>query len=118
MTVRADRVDQVALGHTHSARRAASPHFLGRLYEKLSAASSKINAFRDTSPQPQGREIIGSAGSLEIRLARGSEDVRNAQRLRYKIFYKEMSAVPSIANFFIKRDVDDVDRILRSSTGT
>ena len=39
-------------------------------------------------------ETLGRIGSLEVRLARTSGDVKRAQKLRYKVFYDEMSAIP------------------------
>jgi L-ornithine Nalpha-acyltransferase len=106
------QTDHVKVASARAARWAARVHLLGRLYNQLSATVSKINALRCFSPvQPQGREIIGTAGSLEIRLARGSDDLRDAQRLRYDIFYKEMSAIPSVANLVTKRDIDHFDSI-------
>ncbi len=52
-----------------------------------------------------------TAGSLEVRLARDSEDVQAAQRLRYRIFYQEMSAEPTAAMAAARRDFDRFDGI-------
>ena len=38
--------------------------------------------------------LLGRIGSLEVRLATSGREIRRAQRLRYKVFYEEMSAVP------------------------
>ena len=48
-------------------------------------------------------------GSLEVRLAQSSEDIDNAQRLRYQVFYTEMGAkaTPEMAN--LARDFDAHD---------
>ena len=40
-------------------------------------------------------KIYGRLGSLEVRLARKKSEIRRAQRLRYKVFYEEMSAIPN-----------------------
>jgi len=54
---------------------------------------------------------LGRLGSLEVRLARSGADVRAAQRLRYRVFYEEMSAIPNAVAVFQKRDFDDFDPI-------
>ena len=54
---------------------------------------------------------FGQVGSLEVRLARTVKEVRRAQRLRFKVFYEEMSAVPSAAAKFSRRDSDAYDPV-------
>lgn len=49
------------------------------------------------------------AGSLEVRLARSTEEVDAAQALRYRVFYDEMSAKPSPEMAAKKRDFDRFD---------
>src|SRR5215210_37632 len=39
--------------------------------------------------------VLGRIGSLEVRLATTTWEIRQAQRLRFKVFYKEMSASPN-----------------------
>ncbi|WP_421726667.1 GNAT family N-acetyltransferase [Bauldia sp.] len=53
---------------------------------------------------------LGRLGSLEVRLARSSEEVKQAQRLRYRIFYEEMSAVANAKAAFFGRDADPYDK--------
>jgi putative hemolysin len=50
-------------------------------------------------------------GALEARLARSAADVRKAQKLRYRVFYKEGSAVPNVTTLFVRRDCDAFDAI-------
>lgn len=50
------------------------------------------------------------AGSLEVRLAAGPHEVDAAQALRYRIFYEEMSALPSAEMRRRRRDFDRFDR--------
>jgi putative hemolysin len=38
-------------------------------------------------------------------------DVRRAQRLRYEVFFKEMSAVPGVINLLTRRDIDVFDAV-------
>ncbi len=54
---------------------------------------------------------LGRLGSLEVRLAATPKEVRRAQRLRFKVFYEEMSAVPSAAARLSRRDADAFDAI-------
>lgn len=55
--------------------------------------------------------IYGRVGDLEVRLARTRSEIRLAQRLRYQVFYEEMSAEPSGLAKFHKRDEDAFDSI-------
>ena len=41
--------------------------------------------------------VLADSGALEVRLAETDHEVMLAQRLRYEVFYEEMSAVPSDA---------------------
>lgn len=54
---------------------------------------------------------LGRIGSLEVRLATRKSEIRRAQRLRYKVFYEEMSAVPSGLAMLKRRDIDSYDAI-------
>jgi len=56
-------------------------------------------------------KIYGRIGSLEVRLARKKSEIRQAQRLRYKVFYEEMSAVPDALAMLSRRDEDEFDQI-------
>jgi putative hemolysin len=55
--------------------------------------------------------VLGRIGALEVRLATSTSEIRQAQRLRYDVFYKEMSAEPSAAARIARRDVDAYDRL-------
>lgn len=39
--------------------------------------------------------VLATAGALEVRLAETEHEVEQAQRLRFSVFYQEMSAIPS-----------------------
>ncbi|MCL4767805.1 MAG: GNAT family N-acetyltransferase [Hyphomicrobiaceae bacterium] len=56
-------------------------------------------------------KVYGRIGDLEVRLARTWADVRLAQRLRYDVFYNEMSARASFAMQMRGRDEDPYDAI-------
>ena len=55
--------------------------------------------------------VLGRIGSLEVRLATTAKEIRRAQKLRFKVFYQEMSAAPSRAALLSRRDVDDFDAV-------
>lgn len=59
----------------------------------------------------QPPKIYGRIGPLEVRLARKRAEIRRAQRLRYKVFYEEMSAVPGALALLSRRDEDAYDPI-------
>ena len=49
------------------------------------------------------------AGELEVRLAENNVEIDAAQKLRYKVFYEEMSARPTENQKRLKRDIDMYD---------
>ena len=59
----------------------------------------------------QPPKIYGRIGALEVRLARKKSELRRAQRLRYKVFYEEMSATPGALAMLSRRDEDAFDPI-------
>ena len=54
-------------------------------------------------------KVYGSIGTLEVRLAQTRAEIRAAQRLRYRVFFEEMSATPSMTAFVRRRDEDPYD---------
>jgi putative hemolysin len=56
-------------------------------------------------------KIYGRVGNLEVRLARTWSEIKLAQRLRYQVFYEEMSATPTRIAQFRRRDEDAYDAI-------
>jgi putative hemolysin len=55
--------------------------------------------------------VLAIAGALEVRLAETDHEVEQAQRLRYSIFYEEMSAIPSPQMREAGRDFDKYDDV-------
>lgn len=53
----------------------------------------------------------GRIGDLEVRLAESRRDLREAQRLRYVVFYEEMAAHADVVARFRRRDEDEYDPI-------
>lgn len=56
-------------------------------------------------------QALGSIGSLEVRLATTAQDIHRAQRLRYQVFYEEMSAKAGLMHRLSRRDFDRYDPI-------
>jgi putative hemolysin len=56
-------------------------------------------------------QSLGRIGSLEVRLAQTAAEVRQAQKLRYRVFYQEGSAIPNPGRLFARRDVDAYDAV-------
>lgn len=56
-------------------------------------------------------QSLGRCGSLEVRLAQAPAEVRQAQKLRYRVFYEEGSATPNPAQLLSRRDFDTYDAI-------
>jgi putative hemolysin len=59
----------------------------------------------------RARQTLGRLGSMEVRLAQKAAEVRRAQKLRYRVFYKDGSAIADPAQIFAQRDVDAFDGI-------
>ena len=55
--------------------------------------------------------VLAVSGALEVRLAETEHEIEQAQRLRYSVFYEEMSAVPSPAMRESGRDFDKYDEV-------
>jgi putative hemolysin len=53
--------------------------------------------------------VLAAAGALEVRLAETESEIEAAQRLRYRVFYEERSAVPSPDMRAKGRDFDYFD---------
>jgi L-ornithine Nalpha-acyltransferase len=68
-------------------------------------------AVPDRPLRPARAKVYGRIGSLQVQLARLRNDIRRAQRLRYEVFYEEMSAVPSLTAQMRRRDEDNYDAI-------
>ncbi len=85
---------------------ARRPDGLSALQALRSPTRSLAKFARHVEPK-----IFGRVGNLEVRLARSRAEVKLAQRLRFQVFYEEMSAVPSRLAQFRRRDEDAYDAI-------
>jgi putative hemolysin len=54
---------------------------------------------------------LGRLGTLEVRLAQEKREIRRAQRLRYRVFYRDGSAIADAPTLLARRDKDGFDRI-------
>ena len=61
--------------------------------------------------RPEQWPVLVASGALEVRLAETEGEVEAAQRLRYRVFYEEMSALPSPAMRDARRDFDRFDEV-------
>lgn len=77
----------------------------------LRSGSTAFSLLRRGRAAPVAEASLGRLGNLEVRLAESARDVRRAQRLRYEVFYEEMSAKPDAASYFARRDADSFDAI-------
>jgi putative hemolysin len=59
-------------------------------------------------PQPK---VYGAIGDLEVRMAGNRADILQAQRLRYEVFYEEMSARPNPVASMRRLDQDAYDAV-------
>src|SRR4051812_39331696 len=54
---------------------------------------------------------LGRLGTLEVRLAQEKREGKRAQKLRYKIFYRDGTAIADAATLLARRDKDAFDKI-------
>lgn len=93
------------------------------LFERLRPASgpampgfiSSLRAYGGLRAWParvhRPARALGRIGTLEVRLAQTAAEVRQAQKLRYRVFYQEGSAIPNPARLLARRDIDGYDAI-------
>ena len=60
---------------------------------------------------PADDATLGRLGPLEVRLAQAKRDIRRAQKLRYRVFYRDGAAIADAATLLARRDKDAFDRI-------
>jgi putative hemolysin len=97
-----------------------SQRIAGRL-EAFKSAPRGLLAFRALNAKARAKalpfvrrppdKVYGRIGTLEVRLARTRKDILKAQRLRYEVFYEEMSAKPSVLASMRRLDQDPYDAL-------
>src|SRR5260370_20176428 len=60
---------------------------------------------------PNFPATLGRLGALEVRLAQQKHDMKRAQKLRYRVFYKDGTAIADAATLLARRDKDAFDKI-------
>lgn len=91
---------------------AGLPGFGGRTLVPPGATPIRFGErFRMPLATPGLDPSLGRIGNLEVRLATKKSEVRRAQRLRFRVFYEEMSAIPSGMAMLSRRDVDEYDAV-------
>src|ERR1700688_4148694 len=60
---------------------------------------------------PGPSRTLGGLGPLEARLAEGNREGKRAQKLRYRVFYKDGTAIADAATLLARRDKDAFDKI-------
>ena len=90
-------------GRTHGAGRAAMAEII-----KFPAAFKRRRVIRDLLGLAPS---LGRLGELELRLATTKKEIRQAQRLRYKVFFEEGGATPGKSAMLTRRDICPFDRL-------
>jgi putative hemolysin len=62
-------------------------------------------------PQARSEPPLGRIGALEVRLAATRKDIKRAQKLRYKVFYRDGHALADAATMLARRDKDAFDKV-------
>ncbi|MGI9423436.1 MAG: GNAT family N-acetyltransferase [Hyphomicrobiaceae bacterium] len=94
-------------------KRWVSHKLLTRGPRSLFKSGTRLGARTLTMPfrmRRRAAKTYGQIGPLEVRLAASRPDIRRAQRLRYQVFYEEMSAKPNLRAQLRKRDQDTYDK--------
>lgn len=68
-----------------------------------------MQAWAARTPWPP--QMLGRAGALEVRLARTAAEVRQAQKVRYRVFYQDGPAIPNPTRLVARRDIDAYDAV-------
>jgi putative hemolysin len=62
-------------------------------------------------PQARAVPALGRMGPLEVRLAATRKEIKRAQKLRYKVFYRDGHAIADAATMLARRDKDAFDEV-------
>lgn len=74
-------------------------------------SETAVNPLHVFPPATPTLPTLGRIGALEVRLAQTKGDVKRAQKLRYKVFYKDGTAIADAATMLAQRDKDAFDKI-------
>jgi putative hemolysin len=87
------------------------PQFGRRVVAPAKIESAPL-ALHDTNAlgvRPRSWPVLATLGSLEVRIAQSEHEIEAAQHLRYRVFYEEMSAIPTPQMRGQRRDFDKYD---------
>ena len=87
--------------------RSTATRSFGLLPHLQAFSGLQVGAARTLRPQ----KSLGRIGDLEVRLAQSAAEIRQAQKLRYRVFYQEGSALADPGRLFARRDIDAFDAI-------
>lgn len=73
--------------------------------------AGKMTLIEDLSARLAEVPVLGRIGPLEVRLARGADEVAAAQSIRFRVFYQEMGARPASLEALEERDADRFDAV-------
>lgn len=71
----------------------------------------KPAASRSSNREFSNAPVSSRLGTLELRLAQKKQDVKRAQKLRYRVFYENGTAIADATTMLARRDKDSFDRI-------
>jgi putative hemolysin len=102
----------------HPSNLLIAPRGLFERFRPLPPATGFISALQAYSGLQAGTagthrpaQSLGRVGSLEVRLAQTAHEVRQAQKLRFRVFYQEGQAVANPGRLVARRDIDAFDAI-------
>ena len=81
------------------------------LLQQGGAALRLPSGLRGEGPAGGLDPLLGRIGSLEVRLATSGREIHEAQRLRFKVFFEEMSGIAKTGAIVTRRDIDAYDAI-------
>ena len=96
---------------TDRASRKRARHALARILIQRQQRFLRSRFRRWLPPHGTDKKLYARRGSLDVRLATRLFEVRASQSLRYKVFYKEMSARANARAKITRRDKDHFDRL-------
>jgi L-ornithine Nalpha-acyltransferase len=88
--------------------------------ELRSIGAKNMRVGTNASPRPPARVVrdlkglpttLGAIGALEVRLAVTKKEIRQAQRLRYQVFFEEGGALADPTARLIRRDICPFDKV-------
>ena len=107
-------------GSEHGTARGYAKQPLIQMFRPENVGAFANNAIAWLKPPPFPRAdyrissetlSLGRLGSLEARLAESKRDIKQAQKLRYKVFYKDGDAIADARTMLARRDKDAYDKI-------